>query len=176
MTISNIEDLNKAIKGEYSAKINITDCGISLYRLASMQDKTLIDSISKTIHQAGLLEQIYRQSDPVRHTKAAPHLATAVLIRADQKHLDGLNFPGYQQAVNNLYMALEILCKEASQAQAWLLIENPAVKFLISPIELRDLVDELNEPWLKIFFNPENVNPVLDPDDFCTILGQRVYY
>ncbi|MBN2063517.1 MAG: hypothetical protein JW745_01855 [Sedimentisphaerales bacterium] len=175
MTITNTEDLEMALLGKYSGEIYITDCGISLYQIACMQNGSQIESVSQTLQQAGQLELIYRRLDPVRHTKAAPHLATAVLIRADQNQLNGLDFPGYQQAVNNLYMALEILCKQAGQAQVWLLIENPAIKFLISPVELRDLIDELNEPWLKIFFNPENVNPALDTDDFRTILGQRIY-
>lgn len=175
MNIYNQKQLELALKGEFSDEINITDCGISSYQLAYIQDNSLTTSISQIITQAGQLDKIYRKNNPTRHTKANPHLATAVLIRADQNTVNNLKFPGYQQAMNNLYMALEILCRDANRAEIWLLIENPADKFLLSPLELRDMVDELNTPWLKIFLNHNNINPSLDATDFQIILGCRVF-
>lgn len=174
MTIISIEQLAESEIADNNDEKFIIDCGVDIYALAGNDNSLALDSVIKAIALAGELENKYREQDPARHSKASPHKSLAVLIRAGKYTSDSQQiWPGYQMAMNNVFMALETLVAEAERAAIWLLIENPAEKLLISPLELRDLVDELRNPWLAIYFNPDNVPESLDKSDFKTTLGSR---
>ena len=80
----------------------------------------------------------------------------------------------YEQAFNSLFDALERLSEIAERESVMLAMENPGSGLLLSPLELRELIDEINSPYLGICFNPDNVGRSGDPIDWLRILDKRV--
>ena len=80
----------------------------------------------------------------------------------------------YEQAFNSLFDALERLSEIAERESVMLAMENPGSGLLLSPLELRELIDEINSPYLGICFNPDNVKRSGDPLDWLRILDKRV--
>ena len=175
MNIYTKSNLENALSSDIKEKIDIIDCGISIYELAIKDATAALEDILGTISAAGELDRKYRQNDPARHTKAAPHKAVAVLINADASGSDLDSFPPYQQAMNNLFSNLRTIVQSINSENIWLLIENPAEKLLVSPLEIRDLVDKLQSPWLGVYFNSDNINNTIAVDDYINILGSRIY-
>ncbi len=176
MIIYTREQLQDQIDNPGNEQIEIIDCGVSIYTLASDNSEEALQKIAETLAQASVLETRYRAVDEKRHTKAAPHRSIAILVRGDLEYPELAEaLPGYEKSLNNLFMALEKLKEELNKYSLWLILENPAGKILISPIELRELIDELNSPWLGVYFNPAHVAPTLSKDDFGSILGKRVF-
>jgi len=80
----------------------------------------------------------------------------------------------YEQAFNSLFDSLEQLSEIAERESVMLAVENPGSGLLLSPLELRELIDEINSPYFGICFNPDNVGQSSDPTDWLRILGKRV--
>jgi sugar phosphate isomerase/epimerase len=80
----------------------------------------------------------------------------------------------YEQAFNSLFDSLERLSEIAERESVMLAMENPGSGLLLSPLELRELIDEINSPYFGICFNPDNVGPSGDPIDWLRILDKRV--
>lgn len=80
----------------------------------------------------------------------------------------------YEQAFNSLFDSLERLSEIAERESVMLAMENPGSGLLLSPLELRELIDEINNPYLGICFNPDNVGQSGDPIDWLRILDKRI--
>lgn len=80
----------------------------------------------------------------------------------------------YEGMFNRLFAELVGLTAYAEPRTVSLLLENPARGLLMSPLELRGLIDEINSGWIGIAFNPGNVPPDGDAADWIHILGQRI--
>lgn len=80
----------------------------------------------------------------------------------------------YEQAFNCLFDSLEQLSEIAERESVMLAMENPGGGLLLSPLELRELIDEINSSYLGICFNPDNVGQSGDPIDWLRILDRRV--
>ncbi|MBP1043012.1 TIM barrel protein [Vagococcus sp. BWB3-3] len=53
-------------------------------------------------------------------------------------------------------------------------VENVWNKFLYSPLEMRQFIDEINHPFIKIYFDAGNVLQFGFPHQWVSILGERI--
>lgn len=53
-------------------------------------------------------------------------------------------------------------------------VENVWNKFLYSPLEMRQFIDEINHPFIKIYFDAGNVLQFGFPHQWVKILGERI--
>ena len=89
----------------------------------------------------------------------------------------GTNFaPGvipYDTAYDNARQALAGLAPFASGAKVSIGIENVWNKFLLSPLEFRRFLDEINSPFVGAYFDVGNIIYIGYPDQWIRILGSR---
>ena len=105
---------------------------------------------------------------------AAPPGAIAV-IPAHQKQPLGSIPPGsYEQSFNHLFFSLQTLAAHAEKKSTRLALETPGSGLLLSPLELRELIDQVNNPYLGVCLNPHYVEKNTNPLDWCNILELRI--
>jgi len=80
----------------------------------------------------------------------------------------------YEDALNRTYEGLQRLIPDAESRGVGLAMENVWNRFLLSPIELRELIDRLNSPYVGVHFDVGNVMPFGYPEDWIRILGHRI--
>ena len=116
-------------------------------------------------------------SDIARKQVEAPHAfgADAVLIVPGWV---GTPFaPGivrYDEAYDNAQKRLAALAPFAEGAGVSLAVENVWNKFLLSPIELRRFLDEINSDFVGAYFDVGNIIYIGYPDQWIEILGERI--
>jgi L-ribulose-5-phosphate 3-epimerase len=81
---------------------------------------------------------------------------------------------GYAQALDLAYAALCELAPVAEKHKVAIAIENVWNQFLLSPVEMRDLIDRVGSPWVKAYFDTGNVLKFGFPEDWIDILGPRI--
>ena len=98
---------------------------------------------------------------------------TKVIITASgPARTDGPLACSYEDAFNALFFALKRLADCAEEHGVDLLFENPAANLLLSPLETRDLIDQVNGPYFGFCFNPAHVHA--DPLDWLTLMDRRL--
>lgn len=80
----------------------------------------------------------------------------------------------YDVAYERAQSALRELSGFAERKEVNLGIENVWNKFLLSPIEIRDFVDEIGSDYLKVYFDVGNVLQYGFPRHWIKILGDRI--
>ncbi len=84
----------------------------------------------------------------------------------------------YDLAHENMRRSLLQLRDEAAELKVTLAIENVWNKMLLSPLEMRALVDELSPAegpgWLGVYFDVGNVLQTGYPEQWISILGRRI--
>lgn len=80
----------------------------------------------------------------------------------------------YDIAYQNAQHELEELAQSAAREKVFLAVENVWNKFLLSPLELRQFVDEINSPWVGVYFDVGNVLRTGFPEHWISILGSRI--
>ncbi|MGO0062345.1 sugar phosphate isomerase/epimerase family protein [Brevibacillus fluminis] len=73
--------------------------------------------------------------------------------------------------------ALEAVRKLAKKAEAYgvkIGIENVWNKFLLSPLEMKRFIDEIDSPWAGAYFDIGNVVQFGFPEQWIRILGKRI--
>ncbi|MBI4582353.1 MAG: TIM barrel protein [Planctomycetes bacterium] len=81
---------------------------------------------------------------------------------------------GYADALGLTYRALQRLVPEAERRGVVLAIENVWNSFLLSPVELRELIDRVNSPWVGAYLDTGNVLKFGMPEDWVRVLGRRI--
>ncbi|MFY8329178.1 sugar phosphate isomerase/epimerase family protein [Vagococcus carniphilus] len=66
------------------------------------------------------------------------------------------------------------LAPYAEEKGIYLGVENVWNKFLYSPLEMRQFIDEINHPYVKVYFDAGNVLQFGFPDQWVRILGERI--
>ncbi|MDD3572288.1 MAG: sugar phosphate isomerase/epimerase [Eubacteriales bacterium] len=89
----------------------------------------------------------------------------------------GTNFaPGivpYDMAYNNAQERLSRLAPCAQAAGVSIGVENVWNKFLLSPLEFRRFLDEINNPFVGAYFDVGNIIYIGFPDQWIRILGEK---
>jgi L-ribulose-5-phosphate 3-epimerase len=82
----------------------------------------------------------------------------------------------YADALNRTYDALRSLAPEAEQRAVAIAVENinHYSRFLLSPVEMADLIDHVNSPWVGVYFDTGNVMTIGYPEDWIVTLGRRI--
>ncbi len=80
----------------------------------------------------------------------------------------------YDVAVADLVTAFKELGPEAEKRGVVIGIENVWNKFMLSPVEFRDLIDEIAHPYVQVYFDVGNVLLTGFPDQWIRILGERI--
>ncbi|KZE54651.1 xylulose 5-phosphate 3-epimerase [Brevibacillus parabrevis] len=80
----------------------------------------------------------------------------------------------YDTAYERAREALVRLAKTAEAKQVHIGIENVWNKFLLSPLEMARLIDEVNSPWVGAYFDVGNVLQFGFPEQWIRILGKRI--
>ncbi|GEM_PF-1369309 len=80
----------------------------------------------------------------------------------------------YEQAFNSLFGSLITLAEYAADRAVTLGFENPAQGLLLSPLEVRDLIDQINNPYVGLCLNPHNAQRLYDPLDLIELLGRQI--
>jgi hexulose-6-phosphate isomerase len=80
----------------------------------------------------------------------------------------------YAEALRQTYEALCELAGEAEERGVAIAIENVWNQFLLSPVEMRDLIDRVNSPMVRVYFDVGNVLKLGFPQDWIETLGRRI--
>jgi hexulose-6-phosphate isomerase len=81
---------------------------------------------------------------------------------------------GYADALARSFEMLRQLREDAEDCGVHIAIENVPNRFLLSPIEMRDLIDRVNSPWVGVYFDTGNAVPFGYPQDWISVLGPRI--
>lgn len=80
----------------------------------------------------------------------------------------------YDVAYERAKQALQALTPEAERRKVAIAIENVWNKFLLSPLEMRQLIDELGSAYIGCYFDVGNILNYGYPQQWITILGSRI--
>lgn len=94
----------------------------------------------------------------------------AVLLHPGQLTAEGT----YQQAWDDFVRDMREVAKVAEANQAAIAIENVWNKFLLSPKEIRELVDEIASPWVGVYLDTANMMAYGFPEHWIRELGERI--
>lgn len=81
---------------------------------------------------------------------------------------------GYAEALRLAYESLRELAGEAEKRGVIIAIENVWNAFLVSPVEMRDMIDKLNSPWVAAYLDVGNVLRYGVSQDWVDTLGRRL--
>jgi len=88
--------------------------------------------------------------------------------------MSGVETVSYDVAYNRALEAWTTLGEFAAKHGVVLGLENVWNKFLLSPLEMRDLVDTINSPGVGVYFDIGNVIINGYPEQWIHILGDRI--
>ncbi len=80
----------------------------------------------------------------------------------------------YDTAYERSLAAFKVLKKTAEQVNISVGIENVWNKFLLSPIEMKNFIDEIDSPYIGAYFDVGNVVCSGYPEHWIRILGPRI--
>jgi L-ribulose-5-phosphate 3-epimerase len=80
----------------------------------------------------------------------------------------------YADALHRTFDALSSLRHEAEARSVTIAIENVWNRFLLSPVELAELIDRVNSPYVGVYLDVGNVLAFGYPNDWITTLGARI--
>ncbi len=80
----------------------------------------------------------------------------------------------YDNAYDNLKESLFVLGGYAKEVKVSVGIENVWNKFLLSPLEMRNLIDEVNNEYVGAYFDVSNILYNGYPEQWIKILGKRI--
>ena len=137
----------------------------------------------------GLFWEKHYTSPDAGVRKAAKELTVACLERAAWlgtdallvvpgvvSHFENPTKPviGYAEALKLAYDALRELAPAAEKTGVIIAIENVWNGFLVSPVEMRDLIDRVNSPFVQAYFDVGNILKIGFPQDWIATLGARI--
>lgn len=80
----------------------------------------------------------------------------------------------YDIAYERSLEALRELAPYAERSGVCIAIENVWNRFLVSPFDMRGIIDEVNSPFVKAYFDVGNVLAFGHPEQWIRILGKRI--
>ena len=110
------------------------------------------------------------------HNATSGNLDSMVNISAHEMHpWDQVAVNDYETAFNSLFLTITELAYTAEELSAPLAIENPAVGLLLSPLEIRDFIDQINSPYVGVCLNPTHAARFGNPLDWLHVLDPRIF-
>ena len=150
------EDEFKTIAKKFStANIEISSLAGLKGNLLSLDDnerQSAKESLVSNIEIAGIME------------------VGAILVHPGQLAVEGT----YQQVWNNLVVALKDLVYLAKSKNVAISLENVWNKFLLSPKEMREIIDEISSPWVGAYLDTANMMAYGYPEHWIRELGSRI--
>jgi hexulose-6-phosphate isomerase len=80
----------------------------------------------------------------------------------------------YDEVFTNAIEGLRKALVTAERVQVRIGIENVWNKFLLSPVEMAEFVDQFESPWIGTYLDVANVLPFGYPEQWLRILGNRI--
>lgn len=80
----------------------------------------------------------------------------------------------YDIAYDRAFDSLARLAQYAAERKVCVGVENVWNKFLLSPLEMRQFIDDICSPWVGSYFDVGNVLATGYPDQWIRILGKRI--
>lgn len=99
-----------------------------------------------------------------------PGIVDTFIIRPEPRQI----IP-YAECYDNTRAVLESILPQAEQAGVTLCLENVPSKFLLSPLEFRDFVDQFDSPNVKAYFDLANALNYGFPEHWIPLLGERIF-
>lgn len=81
---------------------------------------------------------------------------------------------GYMQNYMETQQIIQRAVDHAAKNEVFILLENVWASFLIEPLSMKRFVDEINSPWVQVYFDVGNVVRWGWPQHWIEILGQRI--
>ncbi len=179
--------------GYDGVELVINDCG-ALTMDSSEKDilaiKRMVDDFGLEVVSVGasiIWNYNIASDNPIIRQKSIEivekQLTTAALLGADSTlvipGVVGSDFaPGqeipYERAYENSQKVLSSIVPYAKDCKVSIAIENVWNKFLLSPLEMRRFIDEINSPFLGAYFDTGNILYIGYPDDWIRTLGSRI--
>lgn len=83
-------------------------------------------------------------------------------------------FNPYDQVWELSTKSIREILPHAEKAKVKVAVENVWNKFLFSPREMREFVDQFNSPWVSCYFDVGNIIPYGLPEDWIYSLGEKI--
>jgi hexulose-6-phosphate isomerase len=80
----------------------------------------------------------------------------------------------YADAMERTFDMLAQLREDAEDRGVHIALENVWNRFLLSPLEMRSLIDRVNNPWVGAYFDIGNAMAFGYPQDWIDVLGRRI--
>jgi len=80
----------------------------------------------------------------------------------------------YGEALARAAGALRGLWPEAEMRGVRIAVRNACGRFLLSPVEMRELIDQVNSPWVAACFDVGNVRHIGYPQDWIATVARRI--
>jgi L-ribulose-5-phosphate 3-epimerase len=80
----------------------------------------------------------------------------------------------YELVARRAREAVEALLPTAQKLRVKLAVENVWNRFLLSPVEMRDFIDQFHSEWVASYFDVGNVLLYGHPEDWIRTLGKRI--
>jgi len=80
----------------------------------------------------------------------------------------------YDVAIENALTSIQDLTPSAEKFKVCIAVENVWNKFLLSPVEMRDFIDQFESEYVGAFFDIGNVVLYGYPEQWIRILGKRI--
>jgi hexulose-6-phosphate isomerase len=107
--------------------------------------------------------------------EAAGHLDCGALLLVPARIGTGPKFEvGYEETWKRCTAEMKKLLPGAGRAKVLLTPENVWNKFLVSPLEMRQFLDQFRSPWVQAHFDIGNVMQFGYPEDWILTLGPRI--
>lgn len=90
------------------------------------------------------------------------------------EYFAGSEIIDYDVAYERAKDAIIALAPYAAKKKVYIGIENIWNKFLLSPLEMRSFIDEINSPWVGAFLDVGNMMLFGYPEHWIKILGKRI--
>jgi len=157
------DDLRQDIDESNLKIASLTSTQFDLFTLAGLDGElekaTARDTVKQFLHRA-----------------SSGNLDTMVRISAHERHpWDQVAVNDYETAFNSLFLTITELADTAEELSAPLAIENPTAGLLLSPLELRDFIDQINSPYVGVCLNPTHAARFGNPLDWLHVLDPRIF-
>jgi len=108
------------------------------------------------------------------HHAAGIQDATVIISAHDRHSEDRLIVDKYEISFHTLFQSINKIADFAEHQSVPITFENPAAGLLVSPLELRDFIDQINNPYVGLCLNPHHAAHLGNPLDWLRIQEQRI--